>query len=79
MKIIVTGGRGMLGRTLRRTLADHDIVVADLPEWDITDADGFVSRTLEAKPDAVIHCAAINLYKIGMFQMELIFQVCSLM
>ena len=60
MKIIVTGGRGMLGRTLRRTLADHDIVVADLPEWDITDADGFVSRTLEAKPDAVIHCAAMT-------------------
>ena len=39
MKILVTGGKGMLGRTLQHELADHEIVVADLPEWDILDAD----------------------------------------
>ena len=60
MKIVVTGGKGMLGRTLQRALADHDIVVADLPEWDITDADGFMAKTLAEKPDAVIHCAAMT-------------------
>ena len=60
MKILVTGGKGMLGRTLQRALAEHEIVVADLPEWDITDADGFMAKTLAAKPDAVVHCAAMT-------------------
>ena len=45
MKILVTGGKGMLGRTLQHELADHEIVVADLPEWDILDADAFTART----------------------------------
>ncbi|MBQ6137302.1 MAG: sugar nucleotide-binding protein, partial [Kiritimatiellae bacterium] len=60
MKILVTGGKGMLGRTLQRELADHEIVVADLPEWDITDADAFTAKTLAAAPDVVVHCAAMT-------------------
>ena len=60
MKILVTGGRGMLGRTLVRELAGHDVVVADLPEWDVTDADAFMSHALEERPDAVVHCAAMT-------------------
>ena len=60
MKILVTGGRGMLGRTLVRALADHEVVVADLPEWDVVDCDGFSARTLAEKPDVVIHCAAMT-------------------
>ena len=60
MRIVVTGGKGMLGRTLQRELSGHEIVVADLPEWDITDPDGFMSKTLAAEPDAVIHCAAMT-------------------
>ena len=60
MRILVTGGKGMLGRTLQRALSDHEIVVADLPEWDITDCDGFMEKTLAAKPDAVVHCAAMT-------------------
>ena len=61
MKILITGGKGMLGRTLQRELgADNEIVVADLPEWDITDDAAFTSKTLAAKPDVVIHCAAMT-------------------
>ena len=60
MRIVVTGGKGMLGRTLQRELAGHEIVVADLPEWDIADPDGFMSKTLAAEPDAVVHCAAMT-------------------
>ena len=60
MKIVVTGGKGMLGRTLQRAFADNEIVVADLPEWDITDGDAFTEKTLAAKPDVVIHCAAMT-------------------
>ena len=60
MKILITGGKGMLGRTLQKELAGHEIVVADLPEWDITDDTGFVAKVGEAKPDLVIHCAAMT-------------------
>jgi len=60
MKILITGGNGMLGRTLRRRLARHEIVVADLPEWDITDSDAFLAKTMAAMPDAVIHAAAMT-------------------
>ena len=60
MKILITGGKGMLGRTLQKELAEHEIVVADLPEWDITDDTGFVTKAGEAKPDLIIHCAAMT-------------------
>ena len=60
MKILITGGKGMLGRTLQRELAGHEIIVADLPEWDITDDTGFVAKVCEAKPELIIHCAAMT-------------------
>ena len=60
MKIVITGGKGMLGRTLQKEFAEHEIVVADLPEWDITDDEGFLQKLLAAAPDVVIHCAAMT-------------------
>ena len=60
MKILITGGKGMLGRTLQRELEGNEIVVADLPDWDITDDTGFVTKVGEAKPDLIIHCAAMT-------------------
>lgn len=50
----------MLGRTLQKELASHEIVVADLPEWDITDADAFSEKLAAERPDVVIHCAAMT-------------------
>lgn len=52
----------MLGRTLVKALSrdGHEVVVADLPEWDITDTDGFTSALLAASPDLVVHCAAMT-------------------
>ena len=50
----------MLGRTLQKELAEHEIVVADLPDWDITDDTRFVTKVGEAKPDLIIHCAAMT-------------------
>ena len=50
----------MLGRTLQRHFCGHDLLVADLPELDITDAavvDDAISRFC---PDLVIHCAAMT-------------------
>ncbi len=50
----------MLGRTLRRELAAHEIVVADLPEWDMTNAERFTAQLVAEQPDVVIHCAAMT-------------------
>ena len=60
MKLLITGGKGMLGRTLQNEFRDCEIVIADLPETDITDAAGFDAFLAANKPDAVIHCAAMT-------------------
>lgn len=60
MRIVITGGKGMLGRTLQQVLKEHELVIADLPEWDITDAAGFNNNLKAVNADAVIHCAAMT-------------------
>ncbi len=60
MKILITGGKGMLGRTLQRHFAAHELIVADLPEWDITDDAAFTEKVARAAPDVIIHCAAMT-------------------
>ena len=60
MKVLITGGKGMLGRTLQKELAGHEIVVADLPEGDITKDAELVAKVGAAKPNLVIHCAAMT-------------------
>ena len=57
MKVLLTGGKGMLGRTLCAELTDFEVIPTDLPEADITDAAGFDALLKQIKPDAVIHCA----------------------
>ena len=60
-KILLTGGKGMLGRTLCRELADEfDVIPTDLPEADITGLDNFSKVLDKYCPDAVIHCAAMT-------------------
>ena len=50
----------MLGRTLQKEFSTEDVIVADLPDWDITDCDAFTSRLLAESPDLVIHAAAMT-------------------
>lgn len=60
MKIVITGGRGQLGRELERTLStQHDIVIVDLPETDITQLGG-IDTLVNYRPDLVIHAAAMT-------------------
>ena len=62
MKILLTGGRGMLGRTVCDELAadGFDAVATDLPEADVTD-ELLIDETIgRHAPDAVIHCAAMT-------------------
>ena len=59
MKVMITGGKGMLGRTIQRVLSGkHDFVVADLPEVDVLDEQRLFAFVSENRPDAVVHCAA---------------------
>ena len=60
MKILITGGKGMLGRTLQRELAEHELVAADLPEWDVTQDTAFAGKVGAERPDVVVHCAAMT-------------------
>ena len=60
MKLLVTGGNGMLGRTLRKEMKGHEFFVADLPGTDILSPDSLRAAFSAFKPDAVIHCAAMT-------------------
>lgn len=60
MKVLLTGGKGMLGRTLCRELHDFEMIPTCLPEADITDAAGFDAVCRKYRPDVVIHCAAMT-------------------
>lgn len=61
LKVLLTGGRGMLGRTINAELGNRfEIIPTDLPEADITDAAGFDEVLKKHRPDAVIHCAAMT-------------------
>lgn len=62
MKILLTGGKGMLGRTLCRSLdqAQFQVIPTDLPEADITDPESIDRVIALYQPDTVIHCAAMT-------------------
>ena len=60
MKVLLTGGRGMLGRTLCAELSDFEVIPTDLPEADITDEHGINMLIRGYAPDTVIHCAAMT-------------------
>ena len=61
MKILLTGGKGMLGRTLVRELGgDFEVIATDLPEADITDENAIDAVIARHAPEAVIHCAAMT-------------------
>jgi dTDP-4-dehydrorhamnose reductase len=59
MKILITGGRGQLGRDCERVLAPMgSLVSGDLPAMDIADEAGMQRWFDEARPDVVVNCAA---------------------
>jgi len=61
LKILLTGGKGMLGRTLVRALGgEYEVVPTDLPEADITDENVIDEVFAHHSPDVVIHCAAMT-------------------
>ena len=60
MKILLTGHKGLLGRTLLPLLAGHDVLGIDLPEHDITDRAALFALTRDFRPDLILHQAAMT-------------------
>ena len=60
MRLLVTGGAGMLGQAVAAaaTRLGHDVFALSRAELDITDADHVRRVTAAAEPRAVINCAA---------------------
>jgi GDP-L-fucose synthase len=60
-RVVVTGGKGFLGRVLCGKLRDRgcsDILVADLPEYDLVSEAGVAALYADLRPDIVLHLAA---------------------
>lgn len=60
MRILVTGHKGQLGRTLMSTLVEHEVTGLDLPEHDITDRTAMQRLVRNLKPDLVLNAAAMT-------------------
>ena len=50
----------MLGRTLVRHLSEHDVRPVDIEDFDLRDPRQTRDAIADARPDAVIHCAAMT-------------------
>ena len=60
MKVLVTGAKGMLGRSLIARLTAQKCLGVDLDDFDIADVCATDKAIGEFRPDAVIHCAAMT-------------------
>ena len=76
MKMLLTGGKGMLARTLIAELGgDFDVVATDLPEADITDEAAIDAVVARVAPETVVHCAAMTAVDKCETERELAFRV----
>ncbi len=60
MRILLTGHKGQLGRTLLALLAEHEILGVDLPDADITDRAALHALTRDFSPELILHPAALT-------------------
>ena len=60
MRVLLTGGRGFLGRRLFESLtkARYDVIAPGRPEFDLMDLSSIVSVMGKFKPSIVVHSAA---------------------
>jgi dTDP-4-dehydrorhamnose reductase len=59
MRIAITGAKGQLGRSLQRVFEGNELLLIDLPEYDVTDV-GLESHIADWAPQGVIHAAAMT-------------------
>ena len=58
MKILVTGGTGMLGTAFRKIKTNHDLLLVGSKDFNLTDSRSALSMIRSCEPDAIIHLAA---------------------
>ena len=75
MNILIIGAGGMLGHDLVNAFAEHDVTVADLPEWDITKAESLKKQVQSCNPEIVINSAAFTDVEGAEEKKELAFSV----
>jgi dTDP-4-dehydrorhamnose reductase len=57
MRILLTGANGQLGKALQRILSGQDLVLKDLPEFDLTNP-ACEDEITRANPDIILHVGA---------------------
>lgn len=59
MRLAITGAKGQLGRSLQESLQDNELLLIDLPEYDVTDL-ATIEDVVEFEPELVVHGAAMT-------------------
>ena len=60
-RVYVTGAGGMLGTALVEVFSgEYEVRGTDLPEFDVTDAEGIRADIAAFSPDVVIHLASMT-------------------
>jgi dTDP-4-dehydrorhamnose reductase len=54
MRILITGAQGQLGHALRQALSGEDLILKDLPEFDLTRSES-ESQIVAARPAVILH------------------------
>jgi dTDP-4-dehydrorhamnose reductase len=57
MRILITGAQGQLGHALQQVLSGEDLILKDLPEFDLSHADS-ESQIVAARPSVILHVGA---------------------
>ena len=57
MRILITGAQGQLGHALRQALPGEDLILKDLPEFDLMQSDS-ESQIVAARPSVILHVGA---------------------
>ena len=61
MKILLTGGKGMLGSDCRKVLGqDYDIIAPEKKELDIVSWDNVIEKLQHIRPHIILNCAAFT-------------------
>lgn len=57
MRVLITGAQGQLGQALQRAFSGEDLILKDLPEFDLTHSD-CESQIVAACPSVILHVGA---------------------
>jgi dTDP-4-dehydrorhamnose reductase len=57
MRILITGAQGQLGYALQQALSGEDLILKDLPAFDLTQPDS-ESQIVAARPSVILHVGA---------------------